>query len=106
MNEEIHKTEDTVKPLNESIVSRIGFWQGLVVSGISIATTIIVISAFFSGSLSRLSQVEKDMESRANEIRSVRTDLDSRLQRIEQNMVNKEDFKELKTDVKELVRRK
>ncbi len=102
----VTESEDEVKPLHESIVSRIGFWQGLVVSAISIATTIAVLSVFFTGALNRLQQVESKQAQAEIQLEKLRNELNERLLRIEEKMVNKEDFRELKTDVKELIRRK
>lgn len=95
-----------MKPMSESIISKVGFWQGLVVAAISFVVTLGTVFIAAGGAFQRLSQVEKEMQDNKVEIQTVRTDIDGKLQRIEEKMVNKEDFRELKSDVKDLLKRK
>lgn len=95
-----------MKRMSESIVSKVGFWQGLVVSLIAVVTSVVTIGVVFGGSLNRLSKVEEEVKETKAAVSTVRSDIESRLERIEEKMVNKDDFKEVKADVKELLRQR
>jgi anti-sigma-K factor RskA len=96
--------EMTVKNIRESVISNVGFWQGLVVALISVCTTLGVIFVTAGGTLARLAQVEKDQTELKQAATIDRSNTQNSLQRIEDRMVDKEDFKELRQDVKNLTR--
>lgn len=95
-----------MQPMSESIISKVGFWQGLIVAGLSIFVTVSTVFLFFGGAFQRLNQVEKDTEQNKQEIQTFKADIDGRLQRIEERMIDKDDFRELKADVKDLLKRR
>lgn len=95
-----------MKPMSESVISKVGFWQGLVVSLIAVVTSIVTIGVVFGGSLNRLARVEEELKETKQSVSTVRSDIEGRLERIEEKMVNKDDFKEVKADVKELLRQR
>lgn len=97
-------TEKVMKPVGQSIIAKVGFWQGLVVGGIAIITTLATFFVAAGGSLQRLSQVEKDVIRIETSNTKENERFGQQLQRIEEKMADKDDVKELQKDVKDLIR--
>lgn len=84
-------------PMSESVISKVGFWQGLVVAGISIIVTLATVFIAVGGLFQRVTQVEKDQQ----ESEQKYAGLDDRLRRIEEKMVDKEDFREMRRELQQ-----
>jgi hypothetical protein len=89
-------------PMSESVISKVGFWQGLVVAGISIIVTLATVFIAVGGLFQRVNQVEIDQK----EIEQKYAGLDDRLRRIEEKMVDKEDFREMRRELQQYFSRK
>lgn len=95
----------------QSIASHSGaakftFWQGVLIAVISIMTTILTIGVVWGNTQTRLNYVEAESKENKQKLEQMNSDFNQKLEFIKENMVNKDDFKELKSDVKELIKRK
>lgn len=91
-----------MQAMSESVISKVGFWQGLVVAGISIVVTLGTVFIAAGGLFQRVTQVEADQK----EIEVKYAGLDDRLRRIEEKMVDKEDFREMRRELQQYFSRK
>lgn len=98
--------ENVMKPLGQSLISKVGFWQGLIVGAIAIITSLATFFIVAGGSLQRLNQVEKETDALRLGTAEDRRDLQKNLKDIQDRMVDKDDFRELKQDVKDLIKQK
>lgn len=86
--------------------AKFSFWQGIVIATISIVTTILTGGVLFGGAIQRLNYVEAESRDNKLKIEQMNKDVNLKLETIQNTMVNKDDFRELKSDVKELIKRK
>ncbi len=86
--------------------TRLTFWQGVIIAAISIGTTVLTVGVLWGGAMARLNYVEAESRENKLKIEKISADVNQKLETIKNTMVNKDDFREVKTDVKELIRRK
>ena len=86
--------------------AKITIWQAIVIAVISVGTTILTVGVLWGGAMARLNYVEAESRENKLKLEQVNTDVNQKLETIKNALVNKDDFRELKADVKELIKRK
>ena len=82
------------------------FWQGILIAVISAGTTILTIGVLWGGAMARLSYVEAESKENKLKIEQINADVNQKLETIKTTMIDRDDFRDLKSDVKELIKRK
>lgn len=92
--------------LPQNKTAKFTFWQGVLIAFISIGTTILTVGVLWGGAMARLNYIEAQSRENKLRIEQINADVNQKLETIKTTMVNKDDFRDLKTDVKELIKRK
>lgn len=93
--------------MTESMRKKPDFWQGLTVSAVAAAVSIAVTVGgwlyFAGGQAQRLTEVENKQRALETQNETKIQLIDTRLRTIEQRMISKEDLKEFKEDIRQLI---
>jgi uncharacterized protein HemX len=90
----------------QTIQSKVSFWQAFVIAAISIVVSIGAVGASYAKFQSRLDAVETKQLQQDKQIDDNNANVQQRLEKIQDRMVDKDLFNETRQDVKKLLERK